>query len=142
MNEQRTRDQHGVAADHEQGEPQRNMRPQFGEGGPGEQDEAGEEEAFVGEGVEDRAKATDFLVFPGEVTVESIGRGDEDEDSRSDVPVGLDRSAGLEAGEVVDYESDKDGDAEDAEQGDPGRKGDGGGRRHEEGGWEGVRVES
>ena len=79
-----------LAADQQQADPERNAAPDRdvvevvpGAGDPVDRDEGGEEQQLVGERIEQLAEVGDQVAAAGEVAVDDVGDGGEDENRRS-----------------------------------------------------------
>ena len=80
-------------------------------------DEGGGDEEFVGDGVEEHADGGDLVPAAGEVAIEEVGEGGDEEDEEGEEVVGDGEGTDLEADVFGDERGDEQRDEEDAEQG-------------------------
>jgi len=97
----------GIASDDEDGEPEGKFVGPIAEA---EGDDGGEEEAFVGDGVEDDAETAALVVVAGDVAIDAVAGGGDEEYEDGDNALPILRMAGLPAASVIDGHHHEDRD--------------------------------
>lgn len=111
-----------VSGDHKGGEPDWNV-PALAPGYEGQEDDAGEQQGFVGEGVHEGTKSRSLVEVSCDVAVDTVAERGEDEYTDGPPADGLVGGSGLDAFSIVYGEYCEDGGAEQTAEGDFGSEG-------------------